>query len=78
MVGVLHREGASIALRWLEKNPAGRYVTVVDEDGRIAQLYDVDGIPHVYLIDQEGQIVSNSLAIAPDSLALRLDALLGA
>lgn len=76
VLGVLHRDGADLALKWLEANPAGPYRTVIDEDGRIAELYDVDGIPHLYLIDRDGQIIANSLVMPIDSLAARLDVLL--
>jgi len=60
VVGVLHRDRPRWALDWLVEQPTRSFPTVVDEDGRIAQLYGVNGIPRYFLIDPSGRVAANA------------------
>jgi peroxiredoxin len=45
------------------------FPVLVDESGRAASLYGIGGVPHVVLIDPQGQIqVSGSLDAAASAL----------
>lgn len=76
VVGVLHRDRPRWALDWLEEQPTP-FPTIVDESGRIAQLYGVNGIPRYYLIDPSGRVAANAFGFG-EQLLERLQRVVGA
>jgi peroxiredoxin len=68
VVGILHRDRPRWALDWLDEQPTRSFPTVVDESGRIAQLYGVNGIPRYFLIDPSGRVAANAFGFSEELL----------
>ncbi len=67
IVAVNILENKNVVSRFVKKNKI-TYFVVLDTDGKVAQLYNVRGIPQNFLIDTKGKIVYIAHQLPPEEV----------